>query len=55
MTLSQYYQWFTEIIVGRGGEKTKPIKANLGITKQFNVKKTEFALPSQTFYIGLAV
>ena len=30
-------------------------KANLGIMKRFDVKKTEFALPSQTFYVGLAV
>jgi hypothetical protein len=34
--------------------KTNPIKANLGIMKRFDVKKTEFALPGQTFYVGPA-
>ena len=28
MTLSQYYQWFMEILTIGGGEKTNPIKAN---------------------------
>jgi hypothetical protein len=27
MALSQYQQWFTENMMGRIGEKTKPIKA----------------------------
>ena len=27
MALSQYWQWFTEILVGLGGEKTKPIQS----------------------------
>jgi len=30
-------------------------KANLEVMKRFDVKKTEFALPRQTFYVGLAV
>ena len=28
MVLSQLEQWFMEILMGRGVEKTKPIKAN---------------------------
>jgi len=40
---------------GFGHEKTKPIKANLGIIKRLDIKKTEFALPGQLFHAGFAV
>jgi len=28
MTLSQYYQWFMDVLMVKGGEKTKPNKPN---------------------------
>jgi hypothetical protein len=40
------------IFGGFGQKKQSQFKANLGIMKQFDVKKAEFVLPGQTFYVG---
>ena len=44
--------WFWVIL---GSEKQTQFKANIGIINWLDVKKIEFALPSQTFYVWLAV
>ncbi len=50
-----YYEDFYALRRRKNKPNSKPIKANLRIMKQFDVKKTEFALPRQTFYVRLAV